>query len=284
MIDYKIYTFLSLCNTMNYRVTAERMNMTQPAVTNHIQQLENAYNCKLFIYKNRVLYKTEHAEILEKYALSADYNSQKLIQKISGDKKEVVRIGATKTIGEYIIVDSISELVKNKSIELTFIVDNTVNLLDKLRNGTLDFVFIEGFINKEEFYHQTYKVEKLVGICSINHLFADKIVEMEDLLKEKLILREKGSGTREAFENAIESYNYSIDSFDNLFQTNSIKTITKLVSENLGISFVYQSVAQNTDDISTFLIKDIDYKHEFTCVCLKNVERSRYMHQNFFNQ
>ena len=51
MLDYKIKTFLELCNVMNYRKTAENLNITQPGVTKHIKQLEEEYNCKLFEYK-----------------------------------------------------------------------------------------------------------------------------------------------------------------------------------------------------------------------------------------
>ena len=50
MLDYRIYTFLTLFKEMNYRKTAEKLNMTQPGVTQHIQYLEKHYGVKLFEY------------------------------------------------------------------------------------------------------------------------------------------------------------------------------------------------------------------------------------------
>lgn len=47
----KLETFLVLCKTMNYRITAEQLHLTQPGVTKQIQYLENMYNTKLFIYE-----------------------------------------------------------------------------------------------------------------------------------------------------------------------------------------------------------------------------------------
>ena len=65
MLDHRIDTFLTLCDTMNYRETAELLHITQPAVTQHIQFLEREYCCRLFTYENRHLTKTPSAELLE---------------------------------------------------------------------------------------------------------------------------------------------------------------------------------------------------------------------------
>ena len=61
MIDTRIETFLTLCRVMNYRKTAELLNMTQPAVTQHIHFLEEQYGCKLFSYDRRTLTMTKEA-------------------------------------------------------------------------------------------------------------------------------------------------------------------------------------------------------------------------------
>ena len=63
MLDYRIDTFLTLCESMNYRKTAEILHISQPAVTQQIHYLENQYGQKLFQYENRHLVKTEAAAI-----------------------------------------------------------------------------------------------------------------------------------------------------------------------------------------------------------------------------
>ena len=67
MLDYRVLTFLTLYNEMNYRKTAEKLNMTQPGVTQHIHFLEDYYGVKLFNYDGRILTKTENAAKLKKY-------------------------------------------------------------------------------------------------------------------------------------------------------------------------------------------------------------------------
>ena len=104
MLDYRMTTFCTLCEVMNYRKTAELLHLTQPAITQHIQFLEKEYNCKLFSYENKKLSKTKEAVILEEYAKSMRYQEESLRNKL-GEKNETLelKIGATKTIGDYMI-------------------------------------------------------------------------------------------------------------------------------------------------------------------------------------
>ncbi len=278
MLDYKIYTFLELCKNMNYRVTAEKLNMTQPAVTHHIKQLENEYGCVLFEYKNRILSKTTQAKILESYALSANYNVNNLKKELSYSDLAKLRIGATKTIGQFLLSDKIASLFSIENIELTYFVDNTEVLLNKLRNGLLDFVFIEGFLNSDEFVSFTYKTDELVGICSKRHDFCERSIQLEDILANRIILREEGSGTRQAFELILTENNLTINSFKNKVETNSFNTIIDLVSKNIGISFVYKSIAEATENISSFRINDASIHHKFSCIHLKNIKTPELLH------
>ncbi len=277
MLDFKIKTFLAVCKNMNYRKTAQELNMTQPAVTNHIQQLENIYNCKLFIYENRVLYKTKEAEILENYAISAEYNSNKLLKEILKKEKTQLRIGATRTIGEYIISEQITKLILENDVELIYTIDNTNNLVLKLRNRELDYIFVEGYINKKEFEYYDYKKELLVGVCSENHRFKNREIKLKEVFGERLIFRENGSGTKEAFDRVLTNNNHTVNSFSNKIQINSFSVITKLIKQDIGISFVFESVADNTPNVEKFYIEEIKSKHEFTCLHLKDINKPKYL-------
>lgn len=146
MIDYRIKTFLVLCDTMNYRKTAEILNMTQPAVTQHIHFLENEYKCKLFIYDRHTLKVTSEGEMLKNYAENVLFQEQKLLEKMQTAKNPVVRIGATKTIGEFVIDEKLGEYLKNPHNNLLIDIDNTVRLLKRLKRGEIDFALIGDFL------------------------------------------------------------------------------------------------------------------------------------------
>ena len=99
-MDSKLHTFLMLCQTMNYRQAAERLHLSQPAVTKQIQALEQSMNTKLFYYDGHSLHKTEKCLILERYAISLQYQFEELQLAIAEKEHTLLRIGATKTIGD----------------------------------------------------------------------------------------------------------------------------------------------------------------------------------------
>ena len=124
-MDQKLSTFLTLCSTMNYRRAADALHLTQPAVTKQIQALEAQYGVKLFSYDERKLRKTPQGEILERYAISLQYNDAELTRLLAEKPKTLLRIGATKSIGDYILIPEIRRYLEMPDNELYFTVDNT---------------------------------------------------------------------------------------------------------------------------------------------------------------
>lgn len=270
MIDHRIQTFLKLCQVMNYRKTAELLNLTQPAVTQHIQHLERQYGCKLFLYQERALTKTEACIALEKHALSLLYNDTIFRKDIQKPPIIKVALGATKTIGDYVINARVLELLARKDVQLEFVVDNTEHLLALLNDLKLDILLIEGFFSKKDYGYQLMKTEQLVGICASEHPFANRTVALEEIFSEHLILREDGSGTRSVFEDFLHQRGYATQNFAKTSVLSSFPIIESAVSANLGISFVYEAIPRSNDKLATFTLQNGQILHEFNFVFLKN--------------
>ncbi len=270
MLDYRIYTFLKLCELMNYRKTAEALNMTQPAVTQHIQGLEELYKHKLFSYKGKTLSKTSEAIKLENHARSIVYNEKRFQEEIDSPRRKKVSIGATKTIGHYVVDDKFFTLLKNEDIEFEFIIDNTRNLFDMLNSFQLNLLLVEGYFDKSNYDYQLIRDEELIGICAANHPFAGKEITIEEIFNEQVLLREKGSGTREVFENLLKERNYSIERIERKAVISSFGLMVKVVEEGIGISFVYEAAAKKSKNVAVFRIKGNRVSHELNYVYLKN--------------
>lgn len=269
MLDYRIDTFLTLCESMNYRKTAEILHISQPAVTQQIHYLENQYGQKLFQYENRRLVKTEAAAILEKYARAAKLQEQDLRQKLENNPIRTLRIGATKTIGDYYLKGDIRRYLKNPDNALTLIVDNTEHLLRLLEENVLDFAVVEGFFDKTRFDSILLRREPFVGICRKDHPFAGREVTMEELLKETIIHREAGSGTRAILEQELRGYNESLHRFRRHICISSFHIILDLVKQGFGVSFVYNILADSDPGLAKFSIRGESVVREFNIVYLK---------------
>lgn len=278
MIDYRIYTFLSLCETMNYRKTSEKLNISQPAVTQHIHALEQEYNEKLFYYAGRVLHKTKAAEQLEEYSKTMLFYENELRTSLKGKNEIMLRIGATKTIGEFVLEKPLIQYLSEPTHNLQFVIDNTQVLLAMLERNQLDFAIVEGFFEKKKYGYATYSLyreEPFLGVCSVNHPFAGKDVPYPDILEQTLILRENGSGTRAIFEQMLAVNNNTVDDIKKVICINSFAVIKQLVAAGMGITFAYEAVANSDSRLTTFTVQNNHRKKEFNYVYLKNTDADK---------
>lgn len=274
MLDYRIETFLTLCECGSYHQAAEILHLTQPAITQQIHHLEQEYGCKLFRYANRKLEKTDAASLLETHARAVRQQEQILREKLQ--KQGAVcslRIGATKTIGDYVLTEHLHRFLNDANHSLEFLVDNTDHLLRELEENRLDFAVIEGFFDKERFDSILFCREPFVGICHKKHPFADKTVPIETLLDETIIHREAGSGTRAILEQELRSYNESFNRFRHRICISSFKVILDLVREGYGISFVYNVLADKDPSLGKFYLQGGQMVREFNIVYLKGTDQ-----------
>lgn len=274
MLDHRIDTFLTVCQVMNYREAAQLLHITQPAVTQHIQFLEKEYGCRLFLYENRRLEKTREAVLLEEHIRSVRQREQFLRQNLSGSGLRELKIGATKTIGDYVINEQVRRCLMQDETALTLIVDNTEHLLKLLEQNQLDFAIIEGYFDKKHFDSRLFRREPFVGICRKDHPFANREISIEELLQETIIHREEGSGTRAILEEKLQGYNESLLRFRRHICISSFKLILDLVKDGCGVSFVYEILADSHPDIATFRLSGEPIIREFNIVTLKYSDMS----------
>ena len=278
-MDPKLHTFLTLCQTMNYRMAAERLHLSQPAVTKQIQALEQSLQTKLFTYDGHTLHKTEICLLLERYAISQQYQFEELQLAIKDKRRLKLRIGATKTIGDYVLIDAIKDYLRDPCHELSLVVDNTKHLLQMLDENQLDFAVIEGNFSKTKYDSYLLRMEPFVGICAKDSHLCGKSVSIEELLKQTIIVREEGSGTRRIFEERLTASGYELSDFSREVCISSFVSIKALVAGGIGISFLYHSVVAHEDDIGSFTVEGITEPHPFHVVYTRNTSARNYAEQ-----
>lgn len=274
MLDPRWNTFLILCETMNYTRAAERLCLTQPAVTHHIHYLEAHYGCRLFSYEGKVLRLTEAGVRLREFTRSMAYNNRKIEAVMAADAPISLRVGASKTIGEYVIAPQVERFLRSQpEASFSLLVDNTQVLLQALEEGRLDFALVEGYFDRSRYDAQLYRQEAFFGVCAPGHRLAGRAVTLDELAGERLILREPGSGTRAIFEEGLRRRNCSLDSFSGVVTISDFSTIKSLVANGLGISFLYAPVAAReltAGTLARFDLAEIPMSGAFHFVCLKD--------------
>ena len=151
MLDFRTETFLTVCQTMNFTAAAKQLNITQPAVSQHIHFLEEQYDTSLFIYQNKQLSLTRSGEILRKHLLTMKNDEKAVMEELRStlSETESLSIGVTMTIGEYAIVDKLTNfLIRHPEINIHLHYGNTSQLLTLLDSGQICMAIVEGNYSK----------------------------------------------------------------------------------------------------------------------------------------
>ena len=246
MLDHRIQTFLTLCNTLSYTKAAKELCITQPAVTQHIKYLEKYYQCRLFVYEGKQLMLTSKGEQLRKMATVMKSNEQKIYNQISYQQEGLchIKLGATKSIADYLVPNAVTNyMLTDRKRTVDLISDNTENLLNQLHTGEIDIAMIEGKFNKKDYRYEVIREEPFICIAAADFNY-DVPLQIEDLFSERIIVREPGSGTRSILEEYLRLDSYDLNCFRTKMEIDNFMSVKAMVKAGLGISFVYRLVVE----------------------------------------
>ncbi len=280
VLDYRHHTFLVLYRIGSYTKAAQVLNLTQPAVSQHIKALETHYGCPLFTYANKTLIPTEQGRLLYEFASRISADSDILTEKLR--QKELsrpqLRFGATLSIGQYIMPAILQQvLTENPAASISMRVENTQHLLEELEEGEIQFALIEGLFDKTAYHAELFALEPFIGVCSAHSPLAEGVVSLEELTSSRLLVRERGSGTREILEHLLHGLNLSVDSFAQVTEIGNMEAIKRLVKEDLGITFLYQAVAQKElacGELRKLTVAGLEVRRELNFVFLKDSQHA----------
>ena len=249
MLDSKLETLLVLHEEGNFTKASNRLGITQPAVSTHIKQLEEYFNCKLFIRSKNEIKPTEQGLIVINYSKRMKALERKLLDELSaGDNKPTkIKIGITHTSENNLIAETIGKYSSmNNAISITVITDVIKNLYSMIENYELDLIIVEEKLNKPNLRFLMMDTDYLLCILSNNNKLAKKsLVTINDLKKQKMIMRLPTSATRELFDSTLKSINESIDNFNIVLEVDNISTIKDLVRKDIGVSILPKSSCEN---------------------------------------
>ena len=274
MLDFRLLTFLTLCEELSFTRTAAKLCISQPAVSQHIHFLEEYYGAKLFTYDHRTLHLTPQGESLLKFARisKADWSKAEAGIKNAIEKKRI-SFGATLTVGEFVMPKILEEMIDDLSgTNLTMLVDNTQTLLHKLNLGEIDFAIVEGLFNRNEYTTRILSTARFIAVCAKGHPFAGRRVSFGEIFTQRLIVREPGSGTRSVLEQALSIHNQNISSFPEKIEIANLNVIKELVEKGFGITFLYENAAEKELNDRTLIkidLEEFDIVRNFHFVCLK---------------
>lgn len=230
-------TFISVVEEGNFTRAAEKLLISQPSVTVHIQNLEREFETSLFIRSPKQLQLTSTGKLLYERA-------KQIIQIYETTKDEIkkhhtiqleLKIGASFTIGEYVLPSLLNEIyTKYPEVKLEVIIGNTNEIIEHVKLFNVDIGLIEGQCNEKSLQVSPFMKDELKIVASYPSDHLKAITSIDQLQNHTWIAREKGSGTRSFLEHVLRSHGLKA----NLISISSTQGVKEAVMRGMGLSLI----------------------------------------------
>ncbi len=258
MADRRIQVFTTVARVLSFTKAADILHMTQPAVTFQIRQLEEYFNTRLFDRTHNRITLTEAGELAREYAdriIALNHEMENEVRTLTGDIQGPLLVGASTTIGEYLIPETIGGFkAKYPDVHVRLHVNNTNGIIHLVERNEIDIGIVEGPVSNKNLVREGIRKDELVCICPVGHpLCHHKKVRANSILEYPFISREEGSGTREVMESYLIKQQLERNSLNIIMEFSSPESIKSAVTAGLGVSILSSSTLEKELALGTLV-------------------------------
>ena len=262
MLDaHQLNVFLIAAETLNFTQAAQRMNMSQPSVSQHIQSLEKHFDTALFLRAGRTLQLTDAGMALVPMARELVTQSiliDETMESLHGEIFGHLLVGCSTTPGKYVLPHLLAQFHhEHPKVRVTCLVTPQAQAINMLCEGKTHFA-LASFAQKScldaEFVE--FLCDPVVLITPLDHPWAKtKVIEIKDLHDVNFILREEDSGTYHTVRDALLNTNIRIERLKTLLTLGNSEAIALSVQNGLGVGFVSHAVATGMGQNRVAIVK-----------------------------
>lgn len=233
--------FIAIVDAGSFSKAAERLFISQPALSQNMKQLENYFTVSLIKRTPHNLTLTEAGTLLYNHAVKLVEMCELMEEDMNAFRaslNDTVLVGATTIIGGYAVPCSIF-IFKSKYPEakVKLKLGNRRQILDQLREDIIDIAVIEGDRPDENFVASEIHTEEMVVIAPNNGQWKNHTaLGLEEFLQVPLIMREEGSATRSSTERTLQQAGIRLENLTVVMELNSVDSIKAAVEAGHGVS------------------------------------------------
>ncbi|MBI1767680.1 MAG: LysR family transcriptional regulator [Bacteroidetes bacterium] len=243
MLSFKHEVFLEVARQLSFTKASQVLFISQPAITKHIQQLEEQYKTSLFERKGSSIILSEAGKILFDFLLKAKAIEKQLAYEIGTlrDQAHVkgdLKLGASTTVALYIVPPILSGFrAKYPDVRMSLLNRNSENVLKALLDHEIDLGIVEGKNKMAHVHSQPFLTDEVIPVCSNRSYLAKKgKISIEEIKSIPIVLRERGSGTLSTVKQALSNHKIKLSDLKismRLGGTEALKNFV-LADESLG--------------------------------------------------
>lgn len=262
--------FKEVCEQKSVTKAAKKLFISQPSVSVVISDLEKKYNVKLFMrIRNRLVITEEGQELYTRACNVLNNFDDFETLAFENSSSNIVKIGTSLTIGTFLLPSLLKELQKQyPQAQYKVKIFPKEKIENMLLQGELDFGLVENAVNHSELIAQQFYEDKLVAVCAPD-FSAPETLNVQELKNFPLILREKGSATRDFFDGYLKQHGTELFPF---IETSNPQAAINCTKEGLGITILPLSMVQENlqnNSLRMIDLNDIDLKRFYFIVSHK---------------
>ena len=244
MIDNRLITFLTLLEEKNYTKTANKLYISQPAVTHHIKSLENEYNISLFD-DSKSFKLTNAGSILYEHALRIKEENELLINTLANSSTKTIQKISITPFSFYLLkTNSILKEFYNILLENNISINKSNDIFTDISSGRVDFGIIDNSFDSTIFDSIPIISEKICLIAKSEGIYKNKDrITREQLNQSTIIYPDSLSGIYHTVIQGLKNKNIKIKSH-HIMYSNSAIIMADMVNKLDGIGFMYYSTAK----------------------------------------
>jgi DNA-binding transcriptional LysR family regulator len=270
--NFRLVVFRAVAEQCSFRKASEELYLTQPAVSLQVKALEEDLGIQLFNRTGAHITLTEAGRILFGYLQQVSVllaQAQHDIAALSGEHTGQLALGASTTIAQYVLPRLLGEFCReHPRVHPTLISGNTEHIVEAVKDQKIALGFIEGPARSRDVKTEPFLKDELVLIASTAHELAERnLISCSELATIPLLMRERGSGTRDVIEMELGRKGVKRSSLHIVMELDSTEAIKSAVEAGLGIGFVSRwAIAKDLRLGSSFKVVDVEglrIKREF---------------------
>lgn len=274
MSDFRLRVFRSVAKNLSFTKASQELFVSQPAITKHIQELESAYQTRLFDRQGNKISLTESGKLLLEHCdrILEDYKRLEYeMHLLNNEYTGELRLGASTTIAQYVLPPLLAQFIKKfPQVNLSLMNGNSREVETALQEHRIDLGLVEGVHRSPNLKYTPFLEDELVAVVHAkSKLSISDELAPEDLTDIPLVLRERGSGTLDVIERALSQHNIKLSALHVLMYLGSTESI-KLFLEStdcmgiISIRSICKELAAGTFRVVE--LKDISMLRDFCFV------------------
>ena len=261
MDDFRLKVFITAARTLSFTRTAERLYISQPAVSRHIGELESRYRVPLFVRRGSRLELTAAGQVLLEAAgrISDDYRRLEYEMSLCANQAEgELRLGASTTIAQYLLPPALARFTARfPGVRVSVLSGNSGQIERALADREIDLGMVESVSRRQGLHYTLFRPDELVLVARPGGRFArTESVTPEALCRIPLVLREDGSGTLEGIAAALAGVGLRLSQLEVAMRLGTTEGIKSFVRNSDAMALV--SVISVVDELRSGALRIVD--------------------------